>query len=172
MSPRAATQLRTVATLVVLALLLLLAVQRGLAAVTEPFPESADPPICVDEAISAGDVVRPGGVTVSVVNAGTQAGRARATLDALVDAGFARGEVTNQRDEGVRSAQVWSTTGGGPAIRLVRSYLRGDVELVERASTVAGVTVVVGDDFEGVRDGRGQVKAGADSTVCGPAALS
>lgn len=172
MTPRALGYLRTVATLGVLALLLAYAVVRGLDAIAEPFPERADPPVCVESEVTAGDVLRAGGLTVSVVNAGETQGQARSTLDQLVDQGFNRGEITNLPDEDVASAQIWSPGGRSPATRLVRSYLGGRVQVVDRTSSVAGITVVVGDDFPGVRKGRSQVKVATDATVCGPPALS
>ncbi|WP_148612349.1 LytR C-terminal domain-containing protein [Nocardioides rubriscoriae] len=172
MTERLAGQLRTLATLVVLLLLLLYAVTHGLNAVSAPFPESADPPVCVDSAVTAGDILRPGGVTVSVINAGTKNGLARTTLDDLKAQGFDGGELDNLPDPDVRSAQVWVSGGRSAAVRLVVSYLGGKVKVVDRQSSAAGITVVVGDDFPGVRKGRQQVKVTDDGTVCGPAALS
>lgn len=171
MTPRALGHLRTVATLGVLALLLAYAVTRGLSAVSEPFPQNADPPVCLESEVTAGDVLRAGGLTVSVVNAGETQGQARATLDELVAQGFDPGEITNLPDEDVVSAQIWAPGGRSPATRLVRSYLGGRVDVVDRTTSVAGITVVVGDQFPGVRKGRSQVKVATDSTVCGPPAL-
>lgn len=172
MTPRILGHLRTIATLSVLTLLVLYAVNRGLDEVSKPFPKSEDPPICVDEAVTAGDIVRPGGITLSVINAGTEAGRARATLNELAQKGFAEGQVDNLRDPEIKGAQIWVPGGKSAVARLVRSYLGGKVEVVDRTSTTAGITVVIGDDFAGVRKGRNQVKVSADETVCGPPALS
>ncbi len=171
MNPRLLGHLRTVATLAVLGVLLLVGVAWGLSAVSEPFPETADPPICVDSPVSEGDVLRPGGVTVSVLNAGERSGLASTTLDDLVDREFAKGQLNNASDEDVRSAQIWSADGSTAAVRLVRSYLGGKVEVVEREGPAAGITVVVGDQFPGVKKGRGQVKVDADGTVCSPPGL-
>jgi hypothetical protein len=168
---RLSGHLRTAATLGVLALLLLLAVARGLAAVSEPFPQNAAPPVCTDSTVSAGDFLRPGGVTVSVVNAGTKTGLARKTLDDLKAQGFDGGELANLPDPDVRSAQVWVPGGRSAAVRLVVTYLGGKVKVVDRQSSVAGITVVVGDQFPGVRKGRFQIKVTSNGTVCGPAEL-
>jgi hypothetical protein len=172
MTPRALGHLRTAATLVVLSLLVVFAVTRGLSSVSKPFPKSEDPPICVDELLEEGDVLRPANVTVSVVNAGTRSGAARAALDALVEQGFAQGQVSNQPDNAIATSQIWITGDRRAAVRLVRSHLGGRVEVVERESTVAGITVVIGNEFSGVRSGRGQVKIATESTVCSPPALS
>lgn len=171
MSERTAGLVRTAATLGVLALLLVFGVTRGLDAVSEPFPENEPAPVCVDSAVSAGDLLRTAGVTVSVINAGTTTGLARSTLDDLGKQGFDEGEVDNRREPEVGSAQIWSPDGRTPAVRLVRSYLGGQVRIVERSASTDGVTVVVGDDFPGVRKGRFQVKVTEDGTVCGPPAL-
>ncbi len=171
MTPRTLGYVRTAATLGVLALLLVFAVTRGLDAVSEPFPESAAAPVCEDSAISKGDILRPGGVTVSVINAGDKQGLARTTLEALEKQGFAGGEVANQPEPGVVSAQIWSPEGRTPAVRLVQTFLGGNVRVLQRDAGVAGITVVVGDQFPGVTKGRFQVKVGKDGTVCGPAEL-
>ncbi len=172
MNERVAGHVRTAATLGVLVLLLLLAVTRGLDQVSEPFPESADPPVCVDTTVTAGDFLRASGITVSVINAGTKNGLARKTLDDLKAQGFDGGELANQADPDVRSAQIWVPGGRNDAVRLVVTYLGGKVKVVDRPSSVAGITVVVGDAFPGVRKGRFQVKVTENGTVCGPAALS
>ena len=171
MSPRMVGHLRTTVTLAVLALLFVYAVVRGLDAVSEPFPEMAEAPVCVESEVTRGDVLRPGGITVSVVNAGRTTGLARSTLDDLVDQGFARGEVLNERNRRIRSAQVQAVGGGTPAVRLVRSYLGGRVTVADREPPVEGIVVVVGDEFAGVRQGQPRIRVTADSTVCGPPAL-
>jgi len=163
--------LRTGATLGVLTLLVLYAVTRGLDAVSEPFPENAEPAVCIDIPVREGDRLRAAAVTVSVINAGTQTGLASRTLDDLETEGFDPGEVTNLPDPEVRAAQIWTTDPSSAAVRLVRTYLGDDVTVIERPSVVAGVTVVVGDRFAGVSEGRPQVKVPADGTVCGPAVL-
>ena len=172
MTPRLAGLLRTGATLGVLALLLLFAVTRGLDAVSEPFPENAEPPVCVDTPVRAGDRLRTAAVTVSVINAGTETGLASRTLGELETAGFDPGQVSNLPDPDVRSAQIWTTDGRTPAVKLVRSYLGEDVKVVIRPSSVAGVTVVVGGRFTGVQEGRPEIRVRDDFTVCGPTSLS
>jgi hypothetical protein len=171
-TPRLLGYVRTAVTLGVLALLLVIGVTQGLDAVSKPFPKSEDPPVCVDNAIGRGDVLRAGSVTVSVINAGGRTGLANATLTDLVTRGFSRGELSNVPDPDVRSAQIWAPAGRSAAVRLVRTYLGGKVEIVERDSAVAGITVVVGNQFPGVVKGRFQVKVTADGTVCGPPATS
>lgn len=160
---------KTVATLGVLGLLLLFAVTKGLGAVTEPFPEKADPPVCVDTSLVDGDVLRPGAVTVSVVNAGTRTGLAGSTLSDLEDQGFDRGTVANQRDDTISTVQLWVSGGApSPVVQMLRSYLSGEVEVLDKTGTSPAITVVVGDDFEGVKKGREQVEVGQPTTVCGP----
>ena len=168
MSERAAGYLRTAVTLGVLALLLLLGVTRGLEAVSKPFPEGQEPPICVETDLSDGDILRVGGITVSVINAGKKAGLARKTLDKLEDQGFAGGEVSNLPDAKVRTAEIRVAGGKTPAARLLRTYVGGKVKIVDEQSSSAGVTLVVGDRFSGVRKGRQGIRITEDATVCGP----
>lgn len=172
MTPRALTIAKTSATLAVLTLLLILGVSKGLEAVSEPFPENVDPPICVDSPTEPGDILRPGGITVSVLNASGRQGLAQTTLDQLEKQGFARGQFSNVTDEDVPSAQIWSPAGNTAAVRLVVSYLGGDVKIINRDATAAGITIVLGDRFPGVRPGRAQAKVTSSGSVCSPPGLS
>jgi capsular polysaccharide biosynthesis protein len=171
-TPQIAGYTRTAVTLGVLGLLLVFGVVRGLDAVSDPFPVNEEPPVCVDSTVTAGDILRAPGVTVSVINAGRKTGLARTTLDDLKAEGFAAGEVANVPDKSVQSAEIWSPDGRTAAVRLLETYLGGTVRVVKRQSSVAGITVVVGDQFPGVQEGRLQIKVHADGTVCGPAELS
>ncbi|WP_167736730.1 LytR C-terminal domain-containing protein [Nocardioides sp. 1609] len=170
-SPSVLGHVRTIVTLAVLALLLALGVSRGLNAVSEPFPESADPPICVDEDLTAGDILRPAQLTVNVLNAGERTGLAGVTIEDLQAQGFARGSISNLTGEDVASVEIWSPQGRTPAVRLVAGYLTGKVDVVERGSSSDGITVVVGDKFPGVRAGKEQIVLKTDVTVCSPADL-
>ncbi len=165
-------RLRTAATLGVLALLVVVAVRVGLDRVAEPFPESADPAICTPTPVAAGDPVLPGAVTVSVINAGGANGLAGRTLSELVDLGFGRGEL-GDAPEGTRrvaTSQIWTTEGTTAAVKLVRSYLKGKVTIVERDGPVGGLNVVVGEGFKDVKKGRAQFRAESDETTCIPTA--
>lgn len=168
MTERAAGYVRTAVTLGVLALLLLYGVTRGLDAVSEPFPQGEDPPICIETALSRGDILRVGGITVNVINAGTRTGAARSTLDDLVGQGFDGGQVSNLPDSEVRSAEIRVAGGRTPAARLLRTYLGGRVTVVDEPAGPAGITVVVGDQFAGVKQGRSGIRITEDATVCGP----
>ena len=59
-----------------------------------------------------------------------------------------------------------------PQRRAILTQLAIPFEVVERESSVAGLTVVIGNDFSGVRGGRKQVNIATESTVCSPPALS
>lgn len=169
-SPAWRSRLRTGATLLVLLVIVAVAVRIGVDRVAEPFPESADPPICTDTPVSAGDAVRAGEVTISIINAGGANGLAGRTLSDLVDRGFGRGQLADAPEgtRRVRNAQIWTTDGATAAVKLVRSHLAGKVTVVEREGTLGGITVVVGEDFSDVKDGRKQVRARADETTCVP----
>lgn len=174
MTPKILARLRTAVTLGVLALLLLLGVSWAWGALTDPFPREAKPPICVDEKVAAGDTVRPGGVTISVLNAGTREGLAGRTLDALVDGGFARGRLSNAPDDvKVGGAQIWAPDDRDPAVLLLKSYLGGKgVKVLERKAPEPGINVLVGDKFPGVTKGRQKIVAKHDATICAPPDLT
>ncbi len=172
MSPRAIARIKAVATLVALGLVLVIAVSWAWAAITEPFPEREPTPACVDTVVREGEPLRPGAITVSVLNAGGEEGLARKTMDDLTSAGFDEGELGNAPDgTNVRRVEVWTTDRSDPASRLVRSYLGKGVRLVERDGGEPGVDVVVGPRFVGVGKGISRIVLKDEATVCGPAVV-
>jgi len=171
LSPRTRDRLRSGTTLIVLVVLLLVAVGAGFAALTAPFGSDGDAAVavCRTRTVSDGDTVRPQQVTVSVVNAGGRSGLASRTLDDLEDAGFDRGELANApEDTDVSGVQIWTSDRRNPAVRLVRGHLGGQVRVRDLDAGVAGVTVVVGNAFAGVKQGRESVVAEESAQVCGP----
>jgi hypothetical protein len=162
---------RSAATLVVLTVLFVIGVAWAWSAVTEPFPEMEEEPPCTETAVSAGDVVRPRDVLVSVLNASRTEGLARDTMDGLIGKGFGEGTRGNTSMKiGDAGAVVLTDGEHSPAAELVRSYLGRDARIVEEPSAEPGVTVVVGDDFAGVVKGRRGVRAKEDTFVCKPPA--
>lgn len=164
---------RSIATLAVLAVLLLIGVSWAWGAITEPFPEKAETPVCVDQALDPGDTLRPAGMTVSVLNASGRNGLAGDTLDDLEERGFGTGD-TGDAPSGTRvtGAQIWAADPDSPTVRLLRSYLSGEVEVVDAVSGAPGITVVLGEDFSGVKNGRESVRVRAASSACVPTGIT
>lgn len=162
-------RVKSLVTLSVLGGLLLLAGAWGISALTQPFPERAEPAICVDAPFAEGDRITRSDVTVSVLNAGSRNGLAGLTLDLFVDAGFAEGQQGNTQDgPKVKKVEIWTDQPGHPAVKLVAQQLGKAVKVVRREPTVAGVQVVVGDDFDDLVKGPRRVRARSDVEVCGP----
>lgn len=162
-------RLRSLVTLGVLALLLLLGAAWGWTAATKPFPGAVETPACVDTELGKGDRLFADRVVVSVLNASRREGLASRTMQLFVDAGFVAGETGNApRGTEVAYAQVWSDTAHDPAVRLVRTRLGPDAGFERRDGVGSGVTVVVGDDFEDLVDGKESVRVKKDSVVCAP----
>lgn len=168
-------RLRSTITLLVLAVLMVAGGAWAWSALFSPLPEgglggtTSAEEICEERTVEAGTRLRPGGVTVSVVNAGDRVGAARRTLDRLVGAGFAEGSQGNAPDDAdVRRVQIWTQDPDDPAVRLVASYL-GDPRIEPREVDVPGIYVVVGDEFDELADGRNAIPVREDVTVCGPA---
>ncbi len=161
--------LRSALTLVGLSLLLVTGTVWGWAQLTKPFPGKADPPPCVESQYAAGENIYPQDVTVSVLNASDRAGLAGRTMQALVDAGFDEGDAANApAGTEVAFAEIWAADPEHPAVKLVRSRF-GKIEVTGTSYDAPGVVVVVGDEFETLRDGRESVTAKEDAVVCGPA---
>jgi hypothetical protein len=165
---------RSAATLAVLLAILAVWLVWGFTQATKPFParDAGEAPVCTNTTIPAGERVRPDDVTVSVLNAGSRQGLAGRTMQLFVDAGFGQGDSGNA-PEGteVSTAQIWTDDPTSPAVRLVASRVAG-AEIVEQASSSAGITVVVGDQLEELQAGRRGVRAREDTVVCAPAAPS
>ncbi|MDO9496583.1 MAG: LytR C-terminal domain-containing protein [Nocardioides sp.] len=164
-----AARLRTALTLGVLGLLLVVGVAWGWSAVTAPFPESTDTPICSAMAVPAGTKVYPDQVLVSVANSGTREGLAGRTMQLLTDAGFGEGRTDNApSDADVEFAEIWTDDPSNPAVRLVASRLGERAKVVEAESDLPGITVIVGDDFVKLAEGRKWTRSDQDSEICSP----
>ncbi|HWM75320.1 MAG TPA: LytR C-terminal domain-containing protein [Nocardioides sp.] len=167
----AQAKLRSAATLIGLAVLLLVGVTWAWSAVTKPFPEREDAATCSSSQVAEGEKVYPDQVTVSVLNAGTREGLANRTMSDLVDAGLAKGELGNAPDDAeVSGVQIWAEDLKNPAVKLVVSFLGKDAKLVRRDPTLPGVNIVVGEEFPGVTEGRKFVVAKEEVTICSPPA--
>jgi hypothetical protein len=161
--------LRTAVTLVGLSLMLFAGAAWGWTQLTKPFPGKAEAPTCVQTRFSDGDKIYPQDVTVSVLNAGKREGLAALTMQLLVDDGFGKGDTANApKGTVVPFAEIWSTEADSPAVKLLRTRF-GKIEVQDRDYDAAGVTLVVGDEFEELRNGRDSVKVRHDVAVCGPA---
>lgn len=164
-------RLRSALTLLVLTALLVAGTVWGWSALTQPLPApdlaAEEPPLCTERTVQAGSTLGPGDVVVSVYNGGTTSGLAGRTLTRLAERGFVLGESGNA-GERVPFVQVWAPDRRDPAVRLVSSHLARDVRVVEREGLGPGVTIVVGDDFDRLAEGRRQVRVRRDATVCSP----
>jgi hypothetical protein len=160
---------RSAITISILAVVLAIAALWGWSAATDPLPGKVDTPVCVDRAVEAGTKVFPEDVTVSVYNAGTREGLAGRTMQLFDDAGFAQGKSGNaQTRERVARAEIWTLEPRSPAVRLVASRLGPGVEIERREPPGVGVSVLVGDGFTDLAQGRRAVTAAADVTICSP----
>ncbi len=160
---------RSAVTLALLAVLFVTGAAWAWSTVTEPFPEKEEQPACIESAVAVGDRITPGAVLVNVFNASSTEGLAGETIDALVRKGFAEGTTSNTSAEvGGSGAVIWAPEPDGPAAKLLKTYFGRDTEIVGQATAEPGITVVVGEGFPGIRDGKNGIKTAVDSTVCSP----
>ena len=140
------------------------------AQVSDPFPGKVDAPVCVDTSYTAGDELFIQDVTVSVLNASGREGLAGRTMQAFEDAGFAAGQTANApKGTAVTGvAEIWVTDADNPGAKLVRARLGKVTVRVEPNNPAVGVTVVVGDEFDALRNGPPSVVLKDDAVVCSP----
>jgi hypothetical protein len=145
----------TAVTLVVLLVILVIAGVVGFNALFAPLPGSDEPtaaapsPSCTAQPATGGRL-RSKDVAVNVFNAGTRAGLAGSTYDALRARGFKGGEIGNAPSAKVRRAQVWIVAGEEDAGRLVARQLgkKAKPHLVSADEDLGdGVDLVVGNGF-------------------------
>ena len=167
---RLTARLRTAITLAALAVLMLVGVTWGWAQMTKPFPGKVDAPICVDTSYRAGDELFVQDVTVSVLNANGPAGLAGRTLGDLETIGFAEGQTANAPKGTALAtpAEIWVDDVNNPGAKLLRARL-GKVPVVAHPEVdYAGIIVVVGETFVGLRQGPQSVVLADDAVVCSP----
>lgn len=160
---------KSAATLVVLGAVLFFGVIWGWSAVTEPFPEKIDLPVCEATPVAKGDKIFPTQVVVSVYNAGDRLGLAGTTMRKFEDGGFREGDSGNApKSAQVPIVQIWASEPRNPAVRLVESRLGAAHKVVKKDGPGAGVTVIVGDGFRKLLKGPRFVVARKNTTICSP----
>ena len=171
MNARALARLRSLITLAVLLVVLLVAAAWGWSNLTSPFPKTEKAPICDDVTIAAGEPITPESLVVNVVNAGERVGLAASTMNSLETRGFARGSASDAADgTEVATVEIWAADPKAPAVRLVSTYLGKNVTVADRTVSAPGITIVVGDKFKGVTKGRKRIVPQQDTTICAPTA--
>ena len=163
------THVKTLLTLAVLSVLVLLGVTWGWSSLTQPFPHNASPKACYPTKLQPGDRVSAPKVTVSVFNASQRVGLAERTMTAFEDQGFGPGTVGNApKGAVVHYAQIWARDRHNPAVQLVASRLGPHASVVVRKHGGPGVIVMVGPLFEKLVQGKQSTKVTRPTTICSP----
>ena len=165
-------RLRSATTLGVLVILCLLGILFGIRGLTQDLP--TDPlvedtsQVCENRTLQDGAKIRAAEVTVSVYNAGRQAGLASRVLKQLQTRGFAAGESGNA-PEGTKviRAQVWADSRKNTAARMVAKHFGPTTKvLVNRDDIGIGIVVVLGDEFGKLTTGPKAATAVGSTKIC------
>ena len=160
---------KTLLTLAVLAMLVLLGVTWGWSAVTSPLPHTAKQRACLTTTLQPGDRVSAPKLIVSVFNASDRVGLAELTMSAFEDQGFGPGDVGNApKGVTIHYAQVWAPDRQDPAALLVASRLGPHASIVTRKHSGDGVVVMVGPQFQKLVQGKQSIKVTRATTLCEP----
>jgi hypothetical protein len=160
---------KTLLTLAVLAVLVMVGVTWGWASLTTPFPHSAKQGPCLTTTLQPGDRVSAPKLVVSVFNASDRVGLAERTMSEFEDQGFGPGNVGNApKGTVVKFAQVWSENPRDPAVRLVVSRLGRLAHVIKKTHSGPGIIVVVGTTFQKLVPGLSSVKVTEPTTICSP----
>jgi LytR cell envelope-related transcriptional attenuator len=160
---------KTLLTLAVLAVLVLVGVTWGWSSLTSPFPQKAAQGPCVTTTLQPGDRVSAPKLVVSVFNASDRVGLAERTMSEFEDQGFGPGDVGNApKGTAVQFAQVWSQNPRDPAVRLVVSRLGRLAHIIKKTHSGPGIIVVVGTRFEKLVPGLSSVKVTEPTSICSP----
>jgi hypothetical protein len=145
--------------MVVLCTILVVAAVVGFNTLFAPLPGDDEEPAaapsksCAVEPVEEGRRLRSRQVVVNVFNAGTRAGLAGTTMDALRARGFRGGTIGNAPDgTKVQRVQVWIAAGEEDAGRLVARQFgpRTPVQTPDD-DAVDGIDVVVGNKFRSLK---------------------
>jgi hypothetical protein len=157
--------LKSLLTLAVLAVLVLVAAVWGWGALTQPLPESEEVAICEPATVTAGSEVRRDQVVVSVFNGSKRSGLAGSTMAELAERGFVEGAVGDSPLPS-STVQIWSSEPTNPAVLLVQRQFK-KAKVVPGDALGDGIVVVVGEKFQGLRKKQVEsVLAEADATFC------
>jgi hypothetical protein len=160
---------KTMLTLALLSVLVLVGVAWGWSAMTEPFPHQAKSKVCYPTDVQPGDRVSAPEVTVSVYNASERVGLAERTMSAFEDQGFGSGDVGNApKGTSVLYAQIWTEDRHNPAVQLVISRLGPRAHIITHQTKGPGVTVLVGPQFAELVQGKQSTKVTETARICSP----
>ena len=167
-------RLRSAATLGVLVILCLLGILFGIRGLTQDLP--TDPlvestsELCENRTLEDGAKIRASEVTVSVYNAGRQAGLASRVLKQLQTRGFGAGESGNApKGTKVVRAQVWADSKKNAAAKMVARHFGPTTKVfVNKDDLGTGVVVVLGDEFGKLAWGPRTTTAHGSTQICSP----
>ena len=162
--------LRSLLTLGVLSLVLLLMLTWGWSRATAPLPGSEEESaVCEPWTVVEGERLDAAQVEVTILNAGSREGLAGEVMAGFLERGFREGSSGNApTGTEVAKVQIWAPDKRDPAVELVRATLPQPAPVVDTDYAAPGVVVVVGNDFGELREGRSSITARQDGEACAP----
>jgi hypothetical protein len=120
------------------------------------------------QTVHAGESLPAGLVTVDVYNGSDQEGLAGRVSSALQERGFRQGAIANSPSSTKpNAATILTTDQADPRVQLVAQQFTKVEFRAPDFATSSGVTVIVGDGFEGLKPGSpSMITAASDVSVC------
>lgn len=146
-------KLRTQLTLAAAVVLFLGGTAYGVKLATAPADTASTGPTCEARTVKSGENVTPNLIKVNVFNSSQRSGLANRVNINLQRKGFLGGKIGNSTG-GIttRTVTIVTTDKNSPTVQLVARQFKDEVKFAGPKETLAGgVTVVVGDDYNGLK---------------------
>lgn len=126
----------------------------GIKLLGAPVDSTADGPTCESRTVAPGEKITTNLVKVNVYNASQRSGLANRVNINLQRKGFLGGKIgNNDWDVTTKTVTILVDDRDDPQVKLVAAQFKDDVQYAPPPASLGdGVTLIVGDDYKGLKD--------------------